>query len=319
MVLLLVFGVVVGPHVLDLAQTDSAILLISNVGLGFLFFVAGYELDLSVLRGAEGAAAGVAWALSIAVSLAVVGALATTAFVHAFLPVAIALTTTALGHAAADPPRRRRDRRDPRSRDARERRRGRVRPDRRDLRVPQRPRSLAVAGAAPRLRADRPAAVARTGRLKDRRVAELVQRGAESSSQTPVRITMLLLVSLLVLAGELGLDVVLGAFAAGVVLRVTLPRGDERPRAQDRRPRVRLLHPRVLRGLRDAGGRRFDPAQPRAPRGLLLPSARGAGALRLPRLPLAPTGPRAAPARALRRHRIAADRRDHRDRPVQRE
>ena len=39
---------------------------------------------------------------------------------------------------------------------------------------------------------------------------------------------MLLLVSLLVLAGELGLDVVLGAFAAGVVLRVTLPGGNER-------------------------------------------------------------------------------------------
>ena len=67
-----------------------------------------------------------------------------------------------------------------------------------------------------------------TGWLKDRRVAELVQLGSDSSSQTPVRITMLLLVSLLVLAGELGLDVVLGAFAAGVVLRVTLPRGDER-------------------------------------------------------------------------------------------
>ena len=70
-VLLLVFGVVVGPHVLDLAQTDQAILLISNVGLGFLFFIAGFELDLSVLRGADGVAAGLAWGLS----MRVVGAL----------------------------------------------------------------------------------------------------------------------------------------------------------------------------------------------------------------------------------------------------
>ena len=94
---LLVFGVVVGPNVLDLAQTDSAVLLISNVGLGFLFFVAGYELDLSVLRGSEGVAAGVAWGISLLVSLAVVGVLAASGYVHAFLPVAIALTTTALG------------------------------------------------------------------------------------------------------------------------------------------------------------------------------------------------------------------------------
>jgi Kef-type K+ transport system membrane component KefB len=38
---------------------------------------------------------------------------------------------------------------------------------------------------------------------------------------------MLLLVSLLLLAGELGLDVVLGAFAAGFVLRGLLPQGHE--------------------------------------------------------------------------------------------
>jgi Kef-type K+ transport system membrane component KefB len=35
-----------------------------------------------------------------------------------------------------------------------------------------------------------------------------------------------LLVGLLLLAGELGLDVVLGAFAAGLVLRAALPEGD---------------------------------------------------------------------------------------------
>ncbi len=226
-VLLLGAGVVVGPHVLDLAQTDSAILLIANVGLGFLFFVAGFELDLSVLRGAEGAAAGVAWALSLAVSLAVVGALATTSFVDAFLPVAIALTTTALGT---------------------------LLPILRDAGATEGPlgRAILSNGAVGEFAPIVAISVflsARgaweslalllgfglialmlsraTGRLKEGWIADLVGLGSESSSQTPVRITLLLLVALLWLSGELGLDVVLGAFAAGVVLRVTLPEGNE--------------------------------------------------------------------------------------------
>jgi Kef-type K+ transport system membrane component KefB len=227
-VLLLVFGVVVGPHVLDLAQTNSAILLISNVGLGFLFFIAGYELDLSVLRGGEGVAAGVAWGVSIVISLVVVGILAASGYVHAFLPVAIALTTTALGVLL------------PILRDA-------------GTAGGSLGRAVLANGAVGEFAPIVAISVflsargawqslvlligfglialllsSGTGWLKERRVVELVERGAESSSQTPVRITMLLLVSLLVLAGELGLDVVLGAFAAGFVLRVTLPRGDER-------------------------------------------------------------------------------------------
>jgi Kef-type K+ transport system membrane component KefB len=227
-VLLLLFGVLVGPHVLDLAQTDSAVLLIANVGLGFLFFIAGYELDLSVLRGSEGVAAAAAWALSMLIALAVVGALAASGYVRAFLPVAIALTTTALGMLL------------PILRDA-------------GATGGTLGRAMLANGAVGEFAPIVAISVflsARgaweslvlllgfglvalllsrsTGWLKDRRVAELVQLGSDSSSQTPVRITMLLLVSLLVLAGELGLDVVLGAFAAGVVLRVTLPRGDER-------------------------------------------------------------------------------------------
>src|SRR5262249_12652786 len=63
--------------------------------------------------------------------------------------------------------------------------------------------------------------------LRGRSVAEIVRFGSETSSQTAVRIAVLLLVGLLFLSGELGLDIVLGAFAAGIVLRVTLPDGDE--------------------------------------------------------------------------------------------
>jgi Kef-type K+ transport system membrane component KefB len=227
-VLLLVFGVVVGPNVLDLAHTDSAVLLIANVGLGFLFFIAGYELDLSVLRGSEGAAAAAAWGLSMLISLAVVGALAASGYVRAFLPVAIALTTTALGMLL------------PILRDAGATGGTLGRATLANGAVGEFAPIVAISVFLSARGAWESLALLlgfglvalllsrSTGWLKDRRVAELVQLGSDSSSQTPVRITMLLLVSLLVLAGELGLDVVLGAFAAGVVLRVTLPRGDER-------------------------------------------------------------------------------------------
>ena len=39
----LLLGIVVGPQVLDLAQVDSFTTFFSNLGLGMLFFFAGYE------------------------------------------------------------------------------------------------------------------------------------------------------------------------------------------------------------------------------------------------------------------------------------
>ncbi len=226
-VILLLLGVVVGPHVLDIAQTGPEVSLIANVGLGFLFFLAGFELDLSMLRGSEGRAAGVAWAVSIAAALAVVGVLAAVGFVHAFLPVSIALTTTALGT---------------------------LLPMLRDSGETTGPfgRAILANGAAGEflpiiaislflsakgaweslilLLAFGALAIlvsVASRHLKGRSVAQLVRLGSETSSQTAVRIAVVLLVALLWLAGELGLDVVLGAFAAGIVLRVTLPDGDE--------------------------------------------------------------------------------------------
>jgi predicted Kef-type K+ transport protein len=48
-VIFLLGGVLIGPHVLGLAET-SAIQLLANIGLGFLFLLAGYELDPALLR-----------------------------------------------------------------------------------------------------------------------------------------------------------------------------------------------------------------------------------------------------------------------------
>ena len=47
----LFIGIVVGPEVLDLAKTDDFIRFFSNLGLGMLFFFAGYEIDFERIRG----------------------------------------------------------------------------------------------------------------------------------------------------------------------------------------------------------------------------------------------------------------------------
>jgi Kef-type K+ transport system membrane component KefB len=49
---------------------------------------------------------------------------------------------------------------------------------------------------------------------------ELLRRTLHSSSQLPVRLSVLLLVGLITAAGELGLDTLLGAFAAGLIVRM---------------------------------------------------------------------------------------------------
>ena len=59
--------------------------------------------------------------------------------------------------------------------------------------------------------------------LHGRRLATIVSEGADTSGQTTLRFAVLLLLGLLVLAGDFGLDVVLGAFLAGVVLRHWAP------------------------------------------------------------------------------------------------
>ena len=65
------------------------------------------------------------------------------------------------------------------------------------------------------------------GRLATERVRELLERGHRTSSQTAVRLTVLLMIALLALAGRFGLDVVLGAFIAGIIMRRYTPEGDE--------------------------------------------------------------------------------------------
>ena len=95
-VLLIIGGILIGPEGLGLA--DPAVLtLLANIGLGLVFLLAGYELDPAVFGERAGRLALVGWVITVGLAAGLVGVLESIGFVHAFVPVALALTTTALG------------------------------------------------------------------------------------------------------------------------------------------------------------------------------------------------------------------------------
>ena len=47
----LLLGILIGPQVADLAQVDAATTFFSSLGLGMLFFFAGYEIDFERIKG----------------------------------------------------------------------------------------------------------------------------------------------------------------------------------------------------------------------------------------------------------------------------
>ncbi len=61
-VLELMLGIVIGPHVLGLAHTDDFIEFFSNLGLGMLFFFAGYEIDFERIKGTPMKLGAIGWA-----------------------------------------------------------------------------------------------------------------------------------------------------------------------------------------------------------------------------------------------------------------
>jgi Kef-type K+ transport system membrane component KefB len=71
--------------------------ILADVGLGFLFLLAGYEVDQRLLVHDVGRHAALSWVGTMVLALGVVGLLQAAGLVRAFVPVAIALTTTALG------------------------------------------------------------------------------------------------------------------------------------------------------------------------------------------------------------------------------
>lgn len=93
----LAMGVLVGPSVAGLVTSDGIIDFLSRLGLAFLFFRAGFEFNLKSV-GADALRLGlIAWASSLAIAAVVVTLMYLVGIVTAPILIAIALSTTALG------------------------------------------------------------------------------------------------------------------------------------------------------------------------------------------------------------------------------
>ncbi|GAA1714947.1 cation:proton antiporter [Brachybacterium phenoliresistens] len=60
---LLAFGVVIGPHMLGLAEQTDSVAFLRELGMGFLFLLAGFEVNPADMRGRQGRHAALTWIL----------------------------------------------------------------------------------------------------------------------------------------------------------------------------------------------------------------------------------------------------------------
>ncbi len=228
MVIELILGVMVGPDVLKLAHTGSVVAAFSDLGLAFLMFLAGYELDLMRIRGRPLRLATASWVSSAAIAVAFSLAVVATGLEHDPVVFGLTLTTTALGTVL------------PLIRDAGvlETEFGRhvmaagtigefgpivaV-----SVFLTQRHPAITILLLVVFLATAVGAALA-AARRQQPRVVAMLGRHLHSSSQLPIRISILLIFLLVYLASTLGLDVLLGAVAAGIVVRL-FTQGDDSP------------------------------------------------------------------------------------------
>jgi Kef-type K+ transport system membrane component KefB len=217
----LLLGIVVGPEVLDLAGTDSFIEFFSNLGLGMLFFFAGYEIDFERIRGRPLRLGAFGWLLSIALAYGIGGALAKAGIVLSFLYTGSAMATTAIGTLIP------------------------ILRDNGELKTRFGTYLLAAGGIGEFgpillvtlvLSTANPlhesailiafVALALAMALVSVKLAwrgwPALERTFEASSQLAVRITVVLVFGLVLLASKLGLDVLLGGFVAGMIVRLAL-------------------------------------------------------------------------------------------------
>jgi Kef-type K+ transport system membrane component KefB len=215
----LILGALIGPHGLKFAEQSRTLDLLSTLGLGFLFFFAGYEIDFRRLRGPPLRLAVLGWIMSAAIAYTFAGVLAAAGLVISGLLTGAAMSTTTIGTILP------------------------VLRDTGQLKPPFGPMILS-AGAMGELGPvlvvtlllDTQSNTASQALLLALFVvvtvlAAFVSSGAagrawgflgrelNTSGQEPVRLTVLLVFALVALASTLGLDVVLGAFASGMIVR----------------------------------------------------------------------------------------------------
>jgi Kef-type K+ transport system membrane component KefB len=217
-VLLLLAGILMGPSVAEWVNPDP-VSLFSSIGLGFLFLLAGYELDPALLREPAGRIAGVSWLVSLAVGLSLLGTLYAAGVVHSPVVASIALTTTALGtllpilrendmlggafgsyvFAAGAV--------------------GELAPILAMALFLGTKGSLVEAASLIVFLAIAYVVAMLPSHVRDTRIGGIILNREHSTSQTTLRLSIALLFLLLLAASDLGFDNVLGAFVAGMVLR----------------------------------------------------------------------------------------------------
>ena len=224
-VLEILLGILVGPELLDLAQPDQFTQFFSNLGLGMLFFFAGYEIEFQLIRGKPLRLAGLGWAMSLLIAYGLAALFVLAGDHDGLIFLGAAMATTAIGTLI------------PILKDADE----------------MRTRFgvfLLAAGAAgefgPILIVTLFFSTKTTfasalillafillaviaALLAVRSVGRgwnLIERSLETSGQLGIRATVVIVFALVALATELGLDLLLGGFVAGVIVSVAL-RGRE--------------------------------------------------------------------------------------------
>jgi Kef-type K+ transport system membrane component KefB len=221
----LLLGIVIGPHVFDFADLDAATEFFGNLGLGMLFFFAGYEIDFERIRGRPLELGLAGWLMSLALAYGIGGLLAAGGVILSYLYTGSAMATTAIGTLIP------------------------ILQDAGELRT-RFGTYLLAAGAIGEfgpillitliLSTGHPihealilivfvALAVFTGVVAVRsawRGWPLLERSFEASSQLAVRMAVVLVFGLVALASQLGLDLLLGGFVAGMITRQAL-RGRE--------------------------------------------------------------------------------------------
>ncbi len=217
----LVLGIIVGPELLGLAEADEFIEFFSSLGLGMLFFFAGYEIDFDRIRGVPLRLAVAGWLLSLFLAYSIGGLLALTGLILSLLYTGSAMATTAIGTLIP------------------------ILSDANELRT-RFGTFLLAAGAlgefGPILLITLVfstqgaltsglilvlfVAIAVVTAVVAVRGAgfgwPLLERSLETSGQFAIRIAVVMVFALAALASELGLDLLLGGFVAGVIVRLAL-------------------------------------------------------------------------------------------------
>ena len=228
-VFLLVIGAILGPYGLDLFAIDEPVSLLSELGMAFLFLLAGYEINPDSLTGSQGRTGLATWAASFAFALVFGAALPAIGFGSlANVALAIALTTTAIGTLMP------------------------ILKERGVLgtAVGDSIISYGTWGEVAPIIAIVMLLSARSAwknaiillglavlcvliarhaagvRERGSRFYRSIEAKADTTSQTFVRLTIWLLMLLVTISAVFDLDIVLGAFAAGFTLRSIMPDGD---------------------------------------------------------------------------------------------